>query len=75
VDAIQREHALRLIAELKARIAAREIELERQRQEAKTAKITSWSIRADVVRRLDPGDLEPQAASPEQARESDQAPF
>ena len=28
---------------------------------AKTAKITSWSIRADVVRKLDRGQPEPQA--------------
>ncbi|MGB6459440.1 MAG: single-stranded DNA-binding protein [Candidatus Acidiferrum sp.] len=30
-------------------------------KKAKTAKITSWSIRADVVRKLDRGDPEPQA--------------
>lgn len=29
----------------------------------KTAKVTSWSIRADVVRRLDRGEPEPQAPS------------
>ena len=28
---------------------------------AKTAKVTSWSIRADVVRKLDRGDAEPEA--------------
>jgi single stranded DNA-binding protein len=30
-------------------------------KKAKTAKITSWSIRADVVRKLDRGEPEPQA--------------
>ncbi|MGH9864482.1 MAG: single-stranded DNA-binding protein [Candidatus Acidiferrales bacterium] len=30
-------------------------------KKAKTAKITSWSIRADVVRRLDRGEPEPEA--------------
>ena len=30
-------------------------------KKAKAAKITSWSIRADVVRKLDRGDPEPQA--------------
>jgi hypothetical protein len=28
-----------------------------------TAKITSWSIRADVVRRLDRGEPEPEATA------------
>jgi single-strand DNA-binding protein len=40
-------------------------------QKAKNATITSWSIRADVVRRLDRG--EPEAAASEQASESDEA--
>jgi hypothetical protein len=30
-------------------------------KKAKTAKMTSWSIRADVVRKLDRGEPEPQA--------------
>jgi len=30
-------------------------------KKAKTAKITSWSIRADAVRKLDRGEPEPQA--------------
>jgi len=30
-------------------------------KKAKTAKITSWSIRANVVRKLDRGEPEPQA--------------
>jgi hypothetical protein len=34
-------------------------------QKAKTAKITSWSIRADVVRRLDRGEPEPQTPASE----------
>ena len=31
-------------------------------KKSKAAKITSWSIRADVVRKLDRGDVEPEAA-------------
>ena len=31
-------------------------------KKAKTAKITSWSIRADAVRKLDRGEPEPQPA-------------
>ena len=50
-------------------------------KKAKTAKITSWSIRADVVRKLDRGEPEPQApASGSDAAvlpsdTSEQAPF
>jgi len=50
-------------------------------KKAKTAKITSWSIRADVVRKLDRGEPEPQApaSSPDAAvlpsDASDSAPF
>ncbi len=50
-------------------------------RKAKTAKITSWSIRADVVRKLDRGEPEPQApASGSDAAvlpsdTSEQAPF
>lgn len=33
-------------------------------KKAKAARITSWSIRADVVRRLDSGKPEPQAEAP-----------
>jgi single-strand DNA-binding protein len=43
-------------------------------KKAKTAKITSWSIRADVVRKLDRGEPEPEAAASEQP-ESGEAPF
>ena len=32
-------------------------------KKAKTAKITSWSIRADVVRKLDRGEPEPEASA------------
>jgi hypothetical protein len=32
-------------------------------KKAKTAKIASWSIRADVVRKLDRGEPEPQASA------------
>jgi single-strand DNA-binding protein len=44
-------------------------------KKGKTAKIISWSIRADIVRRLDRGEPEPQPASSEQNPESDEAPF
>jgi single-stranded DNA-binding protein len=50
-------------------------------KKAKTAKITSWSIRADVVRKLDRGEPEPQtpASNPDAAMlpsdASDPAPF
>jgi single-stranded DNA-binding protein len=48
-------------------------------KKAKTAKITSWSIRADVVCRLDRGEPKPQAAAsntPEQiSASSDGVPF
>jgi single stranded DNA-binding protein len=50
-------------------------------KKVKTAKITSWSIRADVVRKLDRGEPEPQApASGSDAAvlpsdTSEQAPF
>ena len=46
-----------------------------------TTKITSWSIRADVVRKLDRGEPEPEvhasssAASDEAANGSDASPF
>ena len=41
-------------------------------KKAKTAKITSWSIRADVVRKLDRGEPEPEAPAPQpQAADSD----
>jgi single-stranded DNA-binding protein len=50
-------------------------------KKAKTAKITSWSIRADVVRKLDRGEPEPQApasnldAAVLPSDPNDQAPF
>jgi hypothetical protein len=50
-------------------------------KKAKTAKITSWSIRADVVRKLDRGEPEPEtiasssATSSEALDASDPAPF
>jgi len=50
-------------------------------KKAKTSKITSWSIRADVVRRLDRGEPEPEvhgsgsAASDEAASGSEAAPL
>ena len=50
-------------------------------QKAKASKITSWSIRADVVRKLDRGEPEPQApaSSPDPtvlpSDASDPAPF
>jgi single stranded DNA-binding protein len=42
-------------------------------KKSKTAKITSWSIRADVVCRLDRGEPEPNAPAPAQAPESHEA--
>ena len=48
---------------------------------SKTTKITPWSIRADVVRKLDRGEPEPEtlapgsAASSEPLDASDPAPF
>ena len=44
-------------------------------KKAKAAKITSWSIRADVVRKLDRGEREPDAPAATAAPESDEAPF
>lgn len=50
-------------------------------KKAKTARITSWSIRADVVRKLDRGEPEPEtlssgSAAPSEALDaSDPAPF
>src|SRR5258708_24300048 len=50
-------------------------------KKAKIAKITSWSIRADVVRKLDRGEPEPQAPASGSdtavlsSDTSDQAPF
>jgi single-strand DNA-binding protein len=40
-------------------------------KKSKTSKITSWSVRADVVRRLDRGEPEPNA--PAQVPESNEA--
>jgi hypothetical protein len=48
---------------------------------ATTAKITAWSIRADVVRKLDRGDPEPEGVpsdshtSDQTSQASDAAPF
>jgi len=42
-------------------------------KKSKTSKITSWSVRADVVRRLDRGEPEPNAPAPAQAPESNEA--
>jgi single-strand DNA-binding protein len=44
-------------------------------KKSKTAKITSWSIRADVVRRLDRNEQEPETPASGPATESDEAPF
>jgi single-strand DNA-binding protein len=38
-------------------------------------KITSWSVRADVVRKLDRNEQEPEAPASEPAVDSDEAPF
>ena len=42
-------------------------------KKSKTSKITSWSVRADVLRRLDRGEPEPNAPAPAQAPESNEA--
>jgi single-strand DNA-binding protein len=42
---------------------------------AKTTKITSWSIRADVVRKLDRGEPEPQTAPSPAASAGEPIPF
>jgi single stranded DNA-binding protein len=48
-------------------------------KKAKTAKVTSWSIRADVVRKLDRGEPEPEVINSGSAapasEASDAAPF
>ena len=44
-------------------------------KKSKTTKITSWSIRADVVRKLDRNDQEPKAPAIGQALDSDEAPL
>ena len=44
-------------------------------KKATAAKITSWSIRADVVRKLDRGEPEPEAAPANQAAAPSDAPF
>jgi single-strand DNA-binding protein len=43
-------------------------------KKSKTAKITSWSIRADAVRKLDRAEVEPEAA-PERVPQSDEPPL
>jgi len=43
-------------------------------KKAKKAKITSWSIRADVVRKLDRGEPEPETPAPQPQADAD-APF
>ena len=44
-------------------------------KKSKATKITSWSIRADVVRKLDRNEQEPEAPASGQAAESDEAPL
>jgi single-strand DNA-binding protein len=44
-------------------------------KKSKTTKITSWSIRADVVRKLDRNEQEPEALASGPATESDEATF
>jgi single stranded DNA-binding protein len=44
-------------------------------KKSKTTKITSWSIRADVVRKLDRNEQELQTPPSEPTAESDEAPF
>jgi len=42
-------------------------------KKSKTSKITSWSVRADVVRKLDRGEPEPNAPASAQVPESNEA--
>jgi single-stranded DNA-binding protein len=42
-------------------------------KKSKTSKITAWSVRADVVRRLDRGEPKPNAPAPAQAPGSNEA--
>ena len=44
-------------------------------QKSKAMKITSWSIRADVVRKLDRNEQELQTPPRESTADSDEAPF
>jgi single-strand DNA-binding protein len=44
-------------------------------KKSKAMKLTSWSIRADVVRKLDRNEQEPEAPAAGPAAESDEAPF
>ena len=44
-------------------------------KKAKAAKITSWSIRADVVRKLDRGEPEPQTPAPQPQVTDSDMPF
>lgn len=44
-------------------------------RKAKTTKITSWSVRADVVRKLDGGEPQPESAPPPEAAPSEGGPF
>ena len=44
-------------------------------KKSKTTKITSWSIRADVVRKIDRNEQELQTPPSEPTAESDEAPF
>ena len=44
-------------------------------KKSKAKEFKLWSIRADVVRKLDRSEQEPQAPATEQAPESDEAPF
>jgi len=44
-------------------------------KKSKSKELKLWSIRADVVRKLDRSEQEPQAPAAEQAPESDDPPF
>jgi single stranded DNA-binding protein len=44
-------------------------------KKSKTAKIASWSVRADIVRRLDRNEQEPEGPASGPAPESEEAPF
>jgi single-strand DNA-binding protein len=44
-------------------------------KKAASDKITSWTIRADVVRKLDRGEPEPQTSAPANGADSNNAPY
>jgi hypothetical protein len=44
-------------------------------KKSETTRITSWSVRADVVRRLDRGEPQPETAPATETADPDAIPF